>query len=91
MNERAKAILDFWFIQSGMEDWFKKDSKFDAKIQKLFLKPVTRRRPKRFQIAATKFCSENLAINILRVKTILSIAISIYSQFYSQFYNSVFL
>ena len=37
MNERAKAILDFWFIQSGMEDWFKKDSQFDAKIQKLFL------------------------------------------------------
>ena len=27
MNERAKAILDFWFIQSTMEDWFKKDGK----------------------------------------------------------------
>ena len=40
MNERAKAILDFWFIQSGMEDWFKKDSQFDAKIQKLFLKDL---------------------------------------------------
>ena len=40
MNERAKAILDFWFIQSGMEDWFKKDSQFDARIQKLFLKDL---------------------------------------------------
>jgi len=36
VNERAKAILDFWFVQSGMADWFKKDSKFDAKIKKLF-------------------------------------------------------
>ena len=25
MNERAKAILDFWFTKSTMEDWFKKD------------------------------------------------------------------
>ena len=40
MNERAKAILDFWFLQSGMDDWFKKDSKFDAKIKKLFLKDL---------------------------------------------------
>ena len=37
MNERAKAILDFWFIQSNMEDWFKKDDKYDEKIEKLFL------------------------------------------------------
>ena len=33
MNERAKAILDFWFIQSSMEDWFKKDDKYDEKIK----------------------------------------------------------
>ena len=37
MNERAKAILDFWFIQSTMEDWFKKDDIYDQKIKKLFL------------------------------------------------------
>ena len=37
MNERAKAILDFWFIQSSMEEWFKKDDKYDKKIKKLFL------------------------------------------------------
>ena len=37
MNERAKEILDFWFIQSSMEDWFKKDNKYDEKIKKLFL------------------------------------------------------
>ena len=36
MNERAKKILDFWFVQSDMADWFKKDNKFDAKIKKLF-------------------------------------------------------
>ena len=38
MNERAKAILDFWFIQSSMEDWFKKDDNYDEKIKKLFFK-----------------------------------------------------
>ena len=37
MNERAKAILDFWFIQSTMEDWFKKDDIYDQKIKNLFL------------------------------------------------------
>ena len=36
MNERAKAILDFWFIQSGMKDWFTKNDAFDNKIKKLF-------------------------------------------------------
>ena len=36
MNERAKAILDFWFIQSNMEDWFKKDDKYDEKIKNYF-------------------------------------------------------
>ncbi len=36
MNERAKTILDFWFIQSDIEDWFKKDDKYDEKIKKLF-------------------------------------------------------
>ena len=36
MNERAKAILDFWFIQSTMEDWFKKDDIYDQKIKSLF-------------------------------------------------------
>ena len=40
MNERAKAILDFWFIQSSMEDWFKKDDKYDEKIKKLFFKDL---------------------------------------------------
>ena len=40
MNERAKAILDFWFIQSSMEDWFKKDAKYDEKIKKLFLEDL---------------------------------------------------
>ena len=34
--ERAQSILDFWFIQSNMEDWFKKDDKYDEKIKKLF-------------------------------------------------------
>ena len=40
MNERAKAILDFWFFQSTMQDWFKKDDKYDEKIKKLFLKDL---------------------------------------------------
>ena len=40
MNERAKAILDFWFIQSNMKDWFKKDDKYDETIKKLFFKDL---------------------------------------------------
>ena len=40
MNERAKAILDFWFIQSSMEDWFKKDDIYDQKIRNLFLQDL---------------------------------------------------
>ena len=40
MNERAKVILNFWFIQSNMDDWFKKNDKYDAKIKKLFLKDL---------------------------------------------------
>ncbi len=37
MNERAKTILDFWFVQSDMKDWFKKNEEFDNKIRALFL------------------------------------------------------
>ena len=40
MNERAKNILEFWFIKSKMEDWFKKDHKFDQTIKKFFLKDL---------------------------------------------------
>ena len=40
MNERAKVILDFWFVESTMEDWFKKDKKYDQKINKLFLEDL---------------------------------------------------
>ena len=40
MNERAKAILDFWFFESNMEDWFKKDDDYDKKIKKLFFKDL---------------------------------------------------
>ena len=29
MNERAKANLNIWFIQSSMEDRFKKEEKYD--------------------------------------------------------------
>ena len=33
MNERAKAILNFWFIESSPEDHFKKNDDFDKKIK----------------------------------------------------------
>jgi len=36
MNERAKAILDFWFIKSSSEYYFKKNDKFDKKIRDRF-------------------------------------------------------
>ena len=36
MNERAKVILDFWFVESSTEDHFKKNKDFDKKIRDLF-------------------------------------------------------
>ena len=36
INERAKAILDFCFIETEREQWFKKDDSFDKKLDKLF-------------------------------------------------------
>ena len=36
MNERIKAILDFWFIESSTEDHFKQNYKFDRKIKDYF-------------------------------------------------------
>ena len=38
MNERAKKILEFWFIKSSIKDWFKKNNNFDKKIRYLFFK-----------------------------------------------------
>ena len=40
MNERAKAILNFWFIESGMNDWFNQNDEFDNKIRNQFLKDL---------------------------------------------------
>ena len=42
MNERAKAILDFWFIISGTKDWFSKNDEFDNKIRTLFSKDLNK-------------------------------------------------
>jgi len=36
MNERAKAILDFWFVESSPKDHFKKSDDFDKKIKDNF-------------------------------------------------------
>ena len=36
INERAKAILDFCFIETKREQWFKKDLNFDKKLDELF-------------------------------------------------------
>ena len=37
MNERVKAILNFWFIESNPEDHFKKSDDFDKKIRDNFI------------------------------------------------------
>ena len=37
MNPRAKAILDFWFVETPSEKRFKKDEKFDQLIREKFL------------------------------------------------------
>jgi|TARA_B110000438_G_scaffold218140_1_gene210972 uncharacterized protein (DUF924 family) len=36
MNERVKAILDFWFKESTSEEHFKRSNNFDNKIRNLF-------------------------------------------------------
>ncbi len=36
INERAKAILDFCFIKTSSDQWFKKDKNFDNKLRELF-------------------------------------------------------
>ena len=38
MNERVKAILNFWFKESTPEEHFKKNDDFDIKIRNLFEK-----------------------------------------------------
>ncbi len=42
MNERAKAILDFWFIESDMKDWFSQNDSFDDKIRSRFSKDLNK-------------------------------------------------
>ena len=37
INERAKAILDFCFVKTSREQWFKKDKNFDNKLEELFM------------------------------------------------------
>ena len=37
INERAKVILDFCFVKTSQEQWFKKDEEFDTELKKLFL------------------------------------------------------
>tara|TARA_B100001123_G_scaffold308725_1_gene345023 strand:- start:304 stop:864 length:561 start_codon:yes stop_codon:yes gene_type:complete len=40
MNERAKAILDFWFNKSTIKDWFTKNDAYDKKIKQLFFEDL---------------------------------------------------
>ncbi len=36
INERAKVIIDFCFVKTPLEQWFKKDVEFDDKLRELF-------------------------------------------------------
>ena len=38
INERAKAILEFCFIKTPLEQWFKKDDEFDKILKSTFMK-----------------------------------------------------
>ncbi len=42
INERAKVILDFCFVKTSMDQWFKKDKKFDDNLRKQFLNDHTK-------------------------------------------------
>ena len=37
INERAKAILEFCFVETPMEQWFKKDEDFDVTLKNNFM------------------------------------------------------
>ena len=37
INERAKVILEFCFVKTSLEKWFKKDEEFDKELKRLFL------------------------------------------------------
>ena len=37
INERAKAILEFCFVETPMEQWFKKDEDFDTTLNNNFM------------------------------------------------------
>ena len=37
INERAKVILEFCFIKTPLEQWFKKDKEFDIQLKRCFL------------------------------------------------------
>ena len=37
MNERVKAILSFWFVESSPKDLFKRSDEFDQKIRSQFM------------------------------------------------------
>ena len=37
INERAKIILDFCFVKTPLEQWFKKEEEFDDQLRRLFL------------------------------------------------------
>ena len=37
INERAKAILEFCFIKTPLEQWFKKDDEFDNILKSSFM------------------------------------------------------
>ena len=37
INERAKVILDFCFVKTSLDKWFKKDDDFDNQLRKFFL------------------------------------------------------
>ena len=38
MNQRARIILDFWFVEASPDEKFKRNDKFDKKIKDLFYK-----------------------------------------------------
>jgi len=38
--KEIKEIVDFWFVECSPDQWFRKDSKFDKKLEKLFFESV---------------------------------------------------
>ena len=60
MNERAKTILDFWFMQTSKEEKFGNNKTFDKKIRDNFLDDYQKAIKNEYDIGMTMLLNVSL-------------------------------